>query len=225
VTTVATNLAFAWAAKHRDRVALAELGREDAALALNLDLSPRFTPAEAAAGWERMDAAYLRQGMTPHPDGVQVLAHKAETTPEPLEPLAVRKTLLLLRAMYAASAVDLGHLIAEEQQEALRLCDRLVVVVRLDVPALRQSRRLLRELADRGVPRERVVPVANRYGQRGQLPWKKAEEALGVRFAAYLPEDSAATNYALNQGQPLVRLSRFGSLSRTLAKLARSLEA
>jgi pilus assembly protein CpaE len=224
VTTVATNLAFVWAAKYRDRVSLAELGREDAALALNLDLSPRFTPAEAAAGWERMDAAYLRQGMTPHPDGVQVLAHKAETAPAALEPLAVRKTLLLLRAMYAASVIDLGHLLGEEQQEALRLCDRLVVVVRLDVPALRQSRRLLRELADRGVPRERIVPVANRYGQRGQLPWKKAEEALGVPFAAYLPDDSSGTNYALNQGQPLVRLSRYGSLSRRFAKLAQTLE-
>jgi pilus assembly protein CpaE len=224
VTTVATNLAFLWAEELRDKVALIELGREAASLALNLDLDPRFTTADVAANWQRLDVAFLRQSMTPHGGGVQVLAYKPETLDvDPIEPSAVRKALILLRAAYSCAVLDLGHAFGEEHFEAMRLCDAVVVVVRLDVPSLRQARKLLRLCADKGVPRDRIRLVANRYGQRGQIPWKKAEEAVGAPFAEYVPEDSGKLNAALNQGQPLVRYSRGGSLARRLAKLAKQL--
>ncbi|HZT79837.1 MAG TPA: hypothetical protein VFA26_06435, partial [Gemmataceae bacterium] len=104
--------------------------------------------------------------------------------------------------------------------QALRLCNRVVVVVRLDVPALRQTRQLLKQLGERGVPSQQVVLVANRYGERGQLPWKRAEEALGAKFAEYVPDDPGKLNSALNQGQPVVRTSPYASVTRRLRKLA-----
>jgi pilus assembly protein CpaE len=224
VTTLATNLAFLWGEEHRDRVALIELGREAASLALNLDLDPRFTVADVAANWQRLDVAFLRQSMTPHAGGVQVLAYKPETLGvQPIEPAAVRKALILLRAAYRCSVLDLGHTFADEHFEAMRLCDVVAIVVRLDVPSLRQARKLLRLCADKGVPRDRIRLVANRYGQRGQIPWRKAEEAIGAPFVEYLPEDSGKLNAALNHGLPLVRYNRGGSLARRLAKLAQLL--
>ena len=100
---------------------------------------------------------------------------------------------------------------------------RSLVVVRLDVPALRQARRFMRMLIEHGLPRERIKLIANRYGQSGQIGWKKAEEALGAKFAEYVPEDSAAVNYALNQGQPLARARRRSGIVRRLGKLATAL--
>jgi pilus assembly protein CpaE len=224
VSTVATNLAFMWAETYRDRVALLELGYEPSALALSLDLEPRYTVADVAANWQRMDASFLRQSMTPHPAGVQVLPYKPETLEVPtLDAQAVRKTLILMRTMYSAVVLDLGHLCNEEHYEAMRLCDLVAVVVRLDVPALRQTRRFLRICGDQGVPANRIRLVANRYGQKGQVGWKKAEEAVGAKFAEYIPEDSGKLNNALNKGLPLVRLNRHGSISRRLYKLARQL--
>jgi pilus assembly protein CpaE len=224
VSTVATNLAFSWAETYRDKVALLELGNEPSALALSLDLTPRHTIADVASNWQRMDAAFLRQSMTAHPGGVQVLPYKPETLEVPtLDAPAVRKTLILLRTIYSAVVLDLGHLCGEEHYEAMRLCDLVVVVVRLDVPALRQTRRFLRICDENGVPASRIRLIANRYGQKGQVSWKKAEEAIGAKFAEYIPEDSGKLNNALNKGQPLVRLNRHGSLSRRLYKLARQL--
>ena len=96
VTTVATNLAFCWAIKYPERVALLELGRETAELALCLDLNPRHTVEEVTQNWERMDAARLRQCLAAHPAGVRVLTHAANAlNPAPIDPRAVRKTLLL----------------------------------------------------------------------------------------------------------------------------------
>lgn len=221
VSTVAANLAFTWAEHYPDRVALVELGREAADLALNLDLDPRHTVADVAQNWQRLDAALLRQSMTAHPHGVAVLAHKPETlTVAPLDPQAVRKTVILMRTMYAATVLDLGHILGEEHYEAMRLSDRVAMVVRLDVPALRRARQLLAQTADRGIPRERIRLIANRYGQKGQIAWKKAEEALGATFTGYLPEDSGKLNYALNQGLPLVKAAPRSSISRRFSKLA-----
>jgi pilus assembly protein CpaE len=201
-------------------VALVELGRGPAALALTLDLQPRHTVAEVHSNWERLDATFLRQSMLAHPGGVQILSHKAEAlAPDPLPPQAVRKSVILLRTIFSAAVLDLGHVIAEEQVEALRLCDSVAVVVRLDVPALRQARRFLRLLGDRGVPRDRIRLVANRYGQRGEVAWKKAEEAIGGSFAAYVSEDAGKVNAALNQGQPLVKMARYAGITRRFYKL------
>jgi pilus assembly protein CpaE len=221
VTTVATNLAFSWAEKHPNQVALIELGRGAADLALALDLAPRHTVTDVHQDQGRLDATLLRQSMLAHPGGVQILAHKAETlNTDPLAAAAVRKSVILLRTIYAASVLDLGHTLDEEQNEALRLCDFVLVVVRLDVPALRQARRFLRLLDTVGVPKDRIRLVANRYGQRGQVAWKRAEEAIGAKFAEWITDDAAKLNAALNQGQPLVKTARYSGITRRFYKLA-----
>jgi pilus assembly protein CpaE len=224
VTTVAVNLAFVWADKHPNQVALVELCRGAADLALCLDLNPRHTVADIHQNWNRLDSRLLKQSMLAHPGGVQILAQKPETLEaEPLPAHAVRKSVILLRTIFAVSVLDLGHTLGEEQHEAMRLCDVVAVVVRLDVPALRQARRLVRLLEERGIPKDRIRLVANRYGQRGLVNWRKAEEAVGAPFAEYVPDDSGKVNSALNQGQPLVRATRYAGISRRFFKLATQL--
>lgn len=223
VTTIACAIAFLWAAKHKDKVVLAELGREAADLALSLDLNPRHTIFDVAGekNLDRLDATFIKRCMTHHAGGVQVLAYKPETlSGETLNPRAVRKAVLLMKSMYAAAVLDLGHLMGDEHFEAMKVCDSIVLVVRLDVPGLRQARRFLRLLTEHGLARERICLVANRYGQRGQIAWKKAEEALGAKFAEYVPEDSGAINYALNQGKPLAQARKRCSVVRRIGKLA-----
>ncbi len=221
VTTVATNLAFAQAAAHPNQVALLEMGRGAADLALALDLKPRHTVADVHQEHDRLDARLLRQSMLEHPGGVQILAQKVGAlSVDPLPPPTVRKSVILLRTIYAASVLDLGHDLGEEHYEALRLCDVVLVVVRLDVPALKHARRLVQELEKRGVPRGRIQLVANRYGQRGQVPWKSAEEAVGGRFAGWIVDDPGRVNAALNQGQPVVRASSYSGITRRFFKLS-----
>jgi pilus assembly protein CpaE len=224
VTTIATNLAFTWAVKYPGNVALVEFGAEASDLALSLDLAPRHTVSDVVQNWQRMDAALIKRSVVAHAGGVQVLAQKPETLKtDPMDPQAVKKAVLLLKTIYRPVVLDVGHVLGEEQYQALRLCDVIALVVRLDVPGLRQARRLLRGLEEQGVARACVRLVANRYGQKGQLGWKKAEEALGASFTEYLPDDSGKLNHALNKGVPLVSASRHSSIARRFAKLAHSL--
>lgn len=224
VTTVASNLAFALAQKNPKQVVLSEMATDVPALALALDLHPRHTVGELIRDWDRADSVMLQQGLAEHSGGVQVLAHAPETlTADPVEPPAMRHLALLLRTLYDWTVLDLGHSAHAAAVEAMQLAEAVVVVTRLDVPALRLTRRYLQELEDRGISRDRIRPVANFYGQSKQLPWKDAQDALGLPFVVWLPDDPATVNQALNQGQPILQLARRAKISKRILELAQQI--
>jgi pilus assembly protein CpaE len=221
VTTLAANVAFAVASRHSQPVALAELGTGVPELALDLDLKPPHGVADLLRDWERLDAGMMRQSLVEHAAGVQVLAHPPGTLePAAITPPAMRQAVLLLRTLFDYTVLDLGHSLTAAALEALRLADSVVVVVRLDVPGLRLSRRFLRQLAERGVPEAKVKVVGNRYGQRHQLAWKKVEEALGTKVLVWVPDDAGALNAALNDGKPLTEAAPRAAVTRRIYELA-----
>jgi pilus assembly protein CpaE len=226
VSTIAANLAFAFADKQPRRVALAELGAGVPELALLLDVEPRHTVADLKELWDRLDSTMLMQSLVEHPAGVNVLAYKPETLYAPhlaLEPL--QQTFMLLKSMFEAAVLDLGHHLDGALMRSLTLCDAVLVAVRLDVPSLRLSRKVLNLLTnEHGIAAGRIHVIANRYGQRKQIAWKQAEESLGRPIFESIPDDSSTLNEAINQGTPLIRTARRASITRSFDKLAGRLE-
>jgi pilus assembly protein CpaE len=221
VTTVASNLAFALAGTYPGRVVLAELGAGVPELALDLDLQPTHNLADLAAGWDRLDATLLRRALVGHPARLSVLAHAPGTLQAPdLQPSVARQILVLLRTMFDYVVIDLGHTTDGAPREALDLAHKIVVVFGLDVPSLRLTRHLLHQLEEGGVPRPKLHLVANRYGQRKQFSWKRAQEALGLPIQEWIPDDSARMNQALNLGQAIVQLSWYTGIGRSFKRLA-----
>lgn len=223
-TTVATGLAFGLA--KGGPALLTELGTGSPELALDLDLEfgPQHSLAELVRESRRMDARMLRNAVARHPAGVDVLAYTPETlSPEPLTPAAVRDFQVLVRHTYPWCVVDAGHpspAPREGTDEWLRHAEQVVVVARLDPPSLRLTRRYLQTLAGIGVAEAAVAVVANRYGQPGQVPWRKAQEALKADVRAWLPDDPRAVNSALSEGRPLAEAARRSRLNRQLVRLA-----
>ncbi|HMP01381.1 MAG TPA: hypothetical protein PKD86_08155 [Gemmatales bacterium] len=224
VSTVAANAACALAEGQPGQVALAELGAGVPSLALTLDLAPRHVLGEVLQQWERLDSTMLRQAMCDHPAGVVVLAHPAETLTAPsLGAPAMRALGLLLRSMFDHVVVDLGHTLDASALEAMKLADRVLVVTRFDVPALRLTRRYVQQLMVRGLPPERLQLVANRHGQAREVEWKQAEHALPLPIAAAIPDDADAVNRAMNSGVPLIKAARSARITRSFAALAERL--
>ncbi|MCS6850442.1 MAG: hypothetical protein NZ700_04650 [Gemmataceae bacterium] len=224
VTTVATSLAFALAHRHPRQVILAEMGQGVPELALDLDLEPAHSVADLVPHRDRLDTTLLRRALVEHPAGVHVLAYKPETlTAVEFDPDLMTQVLVLLRTMADRTVLDLGHSLDPARLQALKLAETVLLVVPLDVPSLRLNRRFLQKLQELGLPREKVRLVANRYGQRRQFDWRKAQETLGLPFLEWIPDDVARVNHALNQGQPLVCSARWASITRHFDKLASSL--
>ena len=63
--------------------------------------------------------------------------------------------------------------------------------------------------------------MVNRYGQPKEVPAAKAEEALGVKIAHYVPEDPKTVNRANNNGVPVVLESPSAKVSRSLTQAGR----
>ncbi|HZZ81921.1 MAG TPA: hypothetical protein VFE62_25705 [Gemmataceae bacterium] len=224
VTTVASGLAFALGAKYPKQVVLAELGVPVPELALDLDLQPRYSVSQMLQDWNRADASTVRQAALEHARGVYILADavSGRGVAAAEEADACRQMLLLLRTLYNHAVYDIGHAAQTElAQQAIRLADRVVMVVRLDVPGVRMARAMLNRLTDIGVQPAQLTLVANRYGQRKQIGWRKAEEALGATVAVWLPEDPGTVNQALNYGIPLTEASGWSKFGRRLHELAK----
>ncbi len=221
VTTVSSGLAFALASTYPNQVMLGEVGLGVPELALDLDLDVRYGVKELVEKWERSDARMVRQAVVEHAAGVHVLSHPAESlNPVVMPPPVMRQLAILFRAVYDFVVLDLGHSAYGSALEAMKLAEAVLVVTRLDVPALRLSRRFLSSLEDRGVPPEKLQVAANRYGQGGQVDWRKAEEALGRKVVEWIPDDPASVNQALNEGRPLVQVAPRARITRSFEKLA-----
>ncbi|MCS6865238.1 MAG: hypothetical protein RMJ56_16435 [Gemmataceae bacterium] len=224
VTTIATGLAFAFAHARRGTVALVELTNATPEVALNLDLRPTYCFGDLIRESDRADVSMLRHAAVPHTGGVAVLAYSPETlAPQEVTPGLARDFHILLRSAFAWSVIDAGSGIDPGTIGLLAEADTNVIVTRLDPASLRLTRRYLVTLAEREVPVDSVLVVANRYNQSGLVNWKKAEEALRTKVSLWLPDEPAAVNAALRTGQPLAVAAPRCGVHRQLKQLTATL--
>jgi pilus assembly protein CpaE len=222
-STLATNVATALAAEHGE-VALVDLKLEAGDLATLLDLRPVYTLADLTQNVARMDRVLLERSLIRHATGVHLLAPPrtfadiAQVTPEGLD-----QVLNLARVVFPYVVADVDHAYTGLQSRAVCQADVILLVLRLEFAALRNTRRALDYLEQLGVDRNRVKLVVNRYGQPKEVPAAKAEEALGIKIFHYVPDDPKAVNRANNNGTPFVLETPLAKVSRSVTRLAMSI--
>ena len=158
-----------------------------------------------------------------HDSGVHLLAPPAQLVDvAQVRPDGVALAVTLARASFPYVVADMDHSFREEQLGVLAKADTVLVVFRLDFASLRNVRRTLEHLERREVDREKIRLVVNRYGQAQEVPPGKAEDALGMKIAHYVPEDAKAINRANNNGVPVVIEAPSSKVARSLVQLAAS---
>jgi pilus assembly protein CpaE len=219
-STLAVNLATVLAKQHQTAV-LIDLKLESGDLAALLDLKPTYTLADLCHNIARMDRTLFERSLTRHASGVHLLGAPrhyddiARVTPE-----GVRQALALAKSSFPYVLVDLDHSFRPEQVEVLREADVVLLVIRLDFASLRNARRALEHVERLGVDRDRIRLVVNRYGQPKEVPYAKAEEALGMKIFHYVPDDPKSVNRANNNGVPVVTESPSTRVAKSVTKLA-----
>ena len=129
----------------------------------------------------------------------------------------------MAKGMFPYVVADLDHGFRDVQVQALRQADVVLLVLRLDFASLRNARRTLDHLEHLGVGHDRVRLVVNRHGQPKEVPAAKAEEALGVKIFHYVPDDPRAVDRANNNGVPVVLETPSAKVSRSVTRLAVSI--
>jgi pilus assembly protein CpaE len=221
-STLAVNIATVLAKEHKN-CALLDLKLEAGDLAALLDLKPTHTLADLCLNAAHMDRVMFERSLVRHATGVHVLAPPgtyADVTH--VKPEGVRLAVMLARASFPYVVVDLDHSFREEQLEVLRQADVVLLILRLDFTSLRHALRTLEHLEQLGVGKEKVKLVVNRYGRAREVPRGKAEDALGMKILHYIPDDPKTINRANNNGVPVVLEAPSAKVSRSLTRLAAS---
>ena len=228
-TSMAIHTALALAAKHRRRdpgkkVALLDLDLQFGDIGMQLDLPTNDTLAEIIKDPSRLDPELLHQAMTRHEhSGVSVL--QAPSLPVPLDALrsdTTRRLIELTREEFDYVVLDLPLALPRWLEAVLQQTDQLLLVTQLNVPAVRQTRRLMDILGDEGLFEMPVSVVLNRYvwrfSERARI--KQSQGALGRPFDHYIPNDYEQTLEAINRGVTLFEVSKRSKLSKAIREMA-----
>jgi pilus assembly protein CpaE len=221
-STLAANVAAVLAKEHK-RSLLIDLKLQTGDLASLLDLKPTYTIAELCQNAAQMDRIMFERSLVRHASGAHLLAPpRAFADVAHVTAGGVRQALNLGRGLFPYVVVDLDHTFGEEQVEVLRQADVVLLVLRLDFSSLRHAQRALDYLTRLGLADDRVRLVVNRHGQPKEVPAAKAEQALGRKIFHLVPEDARSVNRANNNGVPVVLDAPSAKVSRSVAKLAAS---
>jgi pilus assembly protein CpaE len=216
-TLIATNLAMT----QKTPTVLVDLNLQSGDLELLLGLKPKFSLADVVENRDRLDDALLASYITPHSKNVSLLAAptKAESA-EDIEPKHIYEVMELLRQRYDNVIVDTPHNFDSVTISALDHADQILVVLTLEIHAIRSTRRAL-EIFDRlGYPRKKVRLVVNRWSKNIDLDQKQVEDFLGERVVAFIQSDYRAAVNSINLGQPLVDSAPGSTVTTDLFNLA-----
>ena len=223
-TTVSLNFAAALAAKHPSKTGLVELTRNPGKIALSLDMQPDHWLGEVCQRWQSLDLQSLSTSFHQHESGLQLLAADVgEGCVANFHSDAVRRIAVLARAAFQWTVLRLDSCMADEEFEAMRLSDAILLIVRPDVPAVRRAQRAIAAAEAAGIPSDHFRLIVNRWGQAGQLEAKQIESSLGLPIYQYVQEDAKRANRAVNRGVLLSQVSSSGRIVRSLATLAKSM--
>lgn len=226
-TTLGINLALSLidpiGKEEPKRVCYLDLDLQFGDAALYLDLDPRSDLLDIVQKPTRLDTALLMSAMTEHESGMEVL--QAPVEPMPLEALrteTVGRMIDLAQQEFDYVVVDLPLALAAWHEMVLDMTDKLYLVTQMNVPAIRQTKRLIDILKDEGLYSLPVSIVLNRYVKRfnEHSRIRQCSKALDHTIDHYLPDDERTVLEAINRGVPLTEVRRRARICRTIRDMA-----
>jgi pilus assembly protein CpaE len=214
---IATNLAAATAMK----TVLVDLNLQAGDLPLFLGVDPRYSIADMVENRSRLDDALISSLMTPYSSSLSLLAAPKEAdSADEIKPEHVFDVLQRLRESYDYIVLDPQHTFDSITLAALDQSDEILLVLTLDIPAIRSTQRAL-EIFDRlGYPRKKVRIVVNRWSKQIDLDLRQVEKFLGEPVIGFVPSDYQTAVNSINLGTPLVKADAGSRIAHEIRRIA-----
>jgi pilus assembly protein CpaE len=220
-TFISTNFGYALATLSDKKVLLIDLHGQfgDAALYVS-DQKPAMTLSDVCSQIARVDGPFLESCLVHVAPGFGVLAaaddpsHAVNLKPEQMDSL-----LRVARQHYDYIVLDVGRQIDAISLRALDNADAIYPILQLALPDIRDGRRLLDIFRSLGYPVDNTRLIVNRYEKGGKLRLQDLQSALGAEVLHTIPNDYMAVTDSVNQGVPVLQLSRSSAVARSLAEL------
>ena len=127
-----------------------------------------------------------------------------------------------LREHYDYVVLDPQHTF-DSITAALDQSDEIVLVLTLDIPAIRSTQRAL-EIFDRlGYPRKKVKIIVNRWSKQIDLDLRQVEKFLGEPVVGFVPSDYQTAVGSINLGTPLVQAEPTSKIALEIRRIAQQM--
>jgi pilus assembly protein CpaE len=225
-TSVSVNLSVALSRVTGKDVALADLDLQAGDVSIFLNARPTKTIADLCLAQGRVDSTAVTGALLKHESGIYVLPgpDRPEQT-EGIKPAKVNEVISAMRDSFPYTVVDNGHGFSDVNLEIFDLADHILVVVLLNLPAIRAAQRCLEVFRQLNYLRdqEKVRLVVNRYLPQKDIGIEQLEEALHYPVYWRIPNDYAAMSDAINAGMPVAESDPDADVTRSFDQLASDL--
>jgi pilus assembly protein CpaE len=220
LTTIAINFAVALVKEDVGKILLVDMHPQLGEVALGLGMSPRFSIADALENSSRLDADFLSTLVAKHESGLMVMASSdGYGTHRSLE-RGTEKLLRIMREEFAFVVVDAGGCSGNTPDTLFEIADAIYLVTEVNLPALRNARRLISCFAAKESVRGLEV-VLNRYNSRKvEIDEESTTKALSRPVDWKIPNDYMSVRSAQNLGNPLVMQDT--PISRAICQMAKA---
>ena len=220
-TFISTNFSYALATLADKKVLLIDLHGQfgDATLYVS-DQRAAMTLSDVCSQIARIDGPFLESCLVHVTAGFGILAaaddpaHAVELKSEHMDAI-----LRVARQHFDYIVLDVGRQIDAISLRALDSADAIYPILQLGLPDIRDGRRLLDIFRSLGYPIENTRLIVNRYEKGGKLRLQDLQAALGVAVLHTIPNDYMAATDSVNQGVPVLQLSRSSAVARSLIEL------
>lgn len=220
VSFLATNLAAAM----NEPTLLVDLNLQSGDAALFLGLEPRYSLVDFVANRARLDDALMTSLITSHSAQLALLAAPLEPhETEEIQAEHVTEILHLVTQSYPRVVLDLPHTFDPITIAALDMADDILLLMAVDIPGIRSTRRALNVLDRLGYPRNRVHVVVNRWTKHTDVELQKVQAHLGEQFMGFVPNDYWKVMDSINLGRPHVQTDPSSRIALEIKRIASSL--
>jgi pilus assembly protein CpaE len=214
---IATNLAASMGAP----TVLVDLNLQAGDLTLFLGVEPKYSIADFVENRERVDDAMLKSYLAPHSANLSLLAAPREAdAADDIEAEHVFSVIQILRERYDYVVIDPQHTFDSITLAALDQVDEILLVITLDIPAIRSAQRALAIFDRLGYARHKVRIVVNRWSKQIDLDLRQVERFLGERVMGFVTSDYRTAVNSINLGQPLVESEPASRIAGEIRQIA-----
>ena len=217
VSFFGTNLAAAISAP----TLLADLNLQAGDAASFLGLEAKYSIGDFVRNRSRLDDAMISSLITPYSANLALLAAPFEAhEAEDIKPQDVSEVLHLLGQRYECIVLDLPHTFDPVTVAALDLADDILLLLTLDIPGIRSTKRALRVFDRLDYPRQKVHVVVNRWSKDIDVQLQKVELHLGEQLIGFVPNDYRKVMDSINLGNPLVQADPSSKITAEIKRIA-----
>ncbi|MFZ3209508.1 MAG: AAA family ATPase [Geobacteraceae bacterium] len=223
-TTIAVNLAATLAADDA-KVALVDLNLFSGDVSSFLDINPTYNLSSVTSNIARLDASFMMSVMSRHSSGVYVLTEPLEVEEvTDITPDQIRRVLQFLKKTFSFQVIDTSGQMEGINLAIFESADYILFNTVLSLPALKNAKRYLAAMEKRGIHKDRLKLVVNRYLPKSDIKVEDAEGVLGRKVYISIPNEYSEVIASINKGIPVVKLYPRSTVSKSFTRLAEMLK-